>query len=234
MLFHSREVALGDISAGCRAVIEHRIRQQLKGEMHLATFVRQQGQRSSEAASSTRSTHGDAGRIDLWLMGEPGQSVVAVMERHWKGMFGREAVLDCCDNDPETLGEVTAHRVVLGRSTEHVAPAVNPKQSRQRPIASRRLVHAYRCRAESLHGDATLRHPGEEPGAHPNRPKRPRADGTTWQPPGRTLKIGMEGVVNHSRYRKARMPTAYFPSLFSSHAWLLRKATSGTTHRLCS
>src|SRR5271165_4340337 len=81
------ELALIDISTGCRAVIEHRICQQLKGELHLAALARQQRHRSSESTSSAYSAHRDASGIDVRLTGEPGQSVVAVVQGDRKAML---------------------------------------------------------------------------------------------------------------------------------------------------
>ena len=65
----------------------------MKGNLYLSALASEQRQRSCESAAGTRPTDGDAGRIHIRLMGEPGQSVVAIMKWNWKVLFRREPVM---------------------------------------------------------------------------------------------------------------------------------------------
>ena len=122
------ETPLVEVGTDSGTVIEHWIREHLKGERDLTTLASQQCQCGRQPPTGTRPADGDTGRVNTSLPGEPGQSLVAVVEGCRKWVLWRKPIFHRGHHDPELLCEVAAHRIVLSRRADHITPAMNPEE----------------------------------------------------------------------------------------------------------
>src|SRR5690606_5622696 len=81
------------------AVVEHRVGEQLEDRSDLVALTGEERERGGQAPTGAGATYGNPIAIDARLLGEPGERVVAVMERDGEGMVGGHAVVDGGDDD---------------------------------------------------------------------------------------------------------------------------------------
>ncbi len=116
-------------------VVEHRILEQLEHRRHLAAVVRVEGESGGETRARAGAADRDPGGVDAALCGvseHPAEAGVGVLDGGRSLMVGREPIGSGDHGDAEFARERDARVLVLFRTADDVAAAVQPEQRGRR------------------------------------------------------------------------------------------------------
>jgi hypothetical protein len=133
------------LDAGRRVVtvVEHRGHQQLPEQRRSAPVAGEQRRRGGEATTTAESQHDDPIRVDPKLggvLGGPHEAGVAVLNRGWMLVLGREPVLHRHDRGAELRREVEQPRQAATVVAEDHAAAVDVVEGGHRRRRARRTA----------------------------------------------------------------------------------------------
>ncbi len=194
-----------DVRAERRAVVDHRVDEELEDDGH-AAVVREEREPRREPAAGARPADGDARGVHAEggrLAVEPGERGEAVLERRGERVLGGEAVVDRRDHAAERLRVGGAEGVVLLGGADEEAPAVHPEERGRGRRQALGAVDAHPHRRGPLgagrrrvldadpRGDAAAREAAEE--AH--EPEAPRPQDAAGEEAREARELGMEAAA---------------------------------------
>jgi len=130
-----------DHGTGDQPVVELRNVQVLEGDRRPAAVTGQQGEPGGQPTAGADAVQRDARRVHGWMLGQPGQRGVAVLDRRREAVLGGEPVVHRHDHGPDRTGQVGVQAVVGVQVADREAARVHGQDAGQ-PGPPLGLVHA--------------------------------------------------------------------------------------------